>query len=98
MHGVRLGKRLSHLGSLFILQPHPACQPPYPKVGGAEAYWQRPWGGDRLGQQTSALSLPGSGSQSGSGLMGQPPVLVLLQASSLMVPCSKPSTHFPAWY
>ena len=46
--------------------------------------WQRPWGGDRSGQQWSALSLPGSGSQLGSesGLMGQPPALMLLQATS----------------
>ena len=42
MHGVGLGKRLSHLGSLFILQPHPACQPPYPTVGGAEASSEQP--------------------------------------------------------
>ena len=46
--------------------------------------WQRPWGGDRSGQQWSALSLPGSGSQPGSesGLTGQPPALMLLQATS----------------
>lgn len=95
--GVGLGKCLSHRGSLSILQPHPSCQPPQPREG-AEAHSAQPLlcaetlDGSRLAQQRSALFLPGSGSQSesGSGLMGQPPVMALLQARSLMVHCYKP--------
>ena len=90
MHGIGLGKWLFHLNSLFICSITPPAdlhtlrwkelRPTLP----SPCSWQKPWGGDRPGQQWSALSLPGSGSQPGSesGLMGQPPALMLLQATS----------------
>ena len=90
MHGMDLWKWLFHLGSPFICSLIPLAnfhtlrwkelRPTLP----SPCSWQRPWDGDRSGQQRSALSVPGSGSQprSESGLMGQPPALLLLQATS----------------
>ena len=90
MHGIGLGKWLFHLNSLYICSITSLAnlhtlrwkelRPTLP----SPCSWQKPWGGDRPGQQWSALSLPGSGSQPGSesGLMGQPPALMLLQATS----------------
>ena len=90
MHGMDLWKWLFHLGSPFVCSlilladlhtlRWKELRPTLP----SPCSWQRPWDGDRSGQQRSALSMPGSGSQprSESGLMGQPPALLLLQATS----------------